>query len=549
MTCSQRCLVELTFKKELLDRLKPVYAARHDASDATSACLQGTRKAVLEDTESWFKDASTNAPFALLVAGIAGTGKTAIAHSVCMMLEKHLGATFFFSRDSIERRRPANVIPTLAYQLAYTSADIRQRICTALTNTPDIATRALQVQAQKLFAEALGTIDGQHMLPILVVIDALDECDKEAGQEGGQLIPLLFHHLSSLPFRVKVLITSRPEASIIRMQEKLTSAPRPFILHDIEKQVVNTDIEFFLRDECSKIADAKYIEEPWPAEEQMAKLVTKSDRLFIYAATAVRFIGDALFPKEALEIFLSAVAADVHTSHVMLDSVYRTVVQSLANQVQTSNSDRTFVLFRRVVGAIVVAQQPLSRRVISRLLREDANTVHGVLSPLYSVLDVGPGLDRPIRTFHLSFPDFITDQKRCGDDRVYIRTEEAHLFLFLECLRVMNEQLRKNICEIEDPGLFNTEVKDLAGSIERHISEELRYACVYWMDHLVQAEAFSEEMTSALSTFCHAQLLPWLEALSLTGHLRAAVEGIPRVIGWLKVCVLGWFGGIKFSGR
>jgi hypothetical protein len=490
---------------------------------------------MLEDTDIWFNDPSPDAPFALWVAGIAGTGKTTVAQSVCTMLENNLGATFFFSRDSAERRRPANVIPTLSYQLAYSNPILRQRICAAVTNNPDIASLALQVQAQKLFAKALSAIDGQHMPPILIVLDALDECDKEAGQEGGQLIPLLFHYLRSLPFRVKVLITSRPEASIRKMLEKLTSTTKPFVLHDIEARIVNADIELFLRTECSRIADAADIRKPWPAEEYILVLVKRSGRLFIYASTAVRFISDAVFPRDALEMFLSADGSDIYESHATLDSVYRTVVRSVATHGQSTSSDRIFLFFRRVVGVIIVAQQPLTREVISRLLREDPEKVHGILKPLYSVLDVSPEANHPIRTFHLSFPDFITSEKRCGDDRFYIRTEEAHLSVALECLRVMNEQLKKNICEIEDPGLFNTEMEDLSGRIEKYISGELRYACVYWMDHLFEVESFPKELERALTTFCKERLLHWLEGMSLLRQLRQAVEGIPRVITWLKV--------------
>jgi hypothetical protein len=91
----------------------------------------------------------------------------------------------------------------------------------------------VQKQAQALITDALRTANVDQFDPVLIVLDALDECDKEGGREGGDIIPLLFHHLFSLPFRIKVIITSRPEASIRKMLDEGTSPVQPYILHNI----------------------------------------------------------------------------------------------------------------------------------------------------------------------------------------------------------------------------------------------------------------------------------------------------------------------------
>jgi hypothetical protein len=119
---------------------------------------------------------------------------------------------------------------------------------------------------------------------------------------------------------------------------------------------------------------------------------------------------------------------------------------------------------------------------------------------------------------------------------------DTHLLLAIRCLRVMNRQLKQNICEIGNPSLLNSEVPDLAERRNRFISEELRYACVYWMSHLTSAStqtyAGVNEMERELSDFCTRYLLQWIEALSIVQELRSAVEGLPLACEWLKVRIV-----------
>jgi hypothetical protein len=522
----------------LLEKLEPVSAAFHNASSAAPSCLPGTREALLREIWLWFFSSSADASFALWLCGIAGTGKTAVAHSVCEMLEEHLGAAFFFSRDSVDRRRPSNVIPTLMYQLADFNSAFREYICRAIEDDRAIASRSMQKQAEKLVGDVLNSVDDGQIAPVLIVLDALDECDNGRGREGGDLIPLLFRYLSSSRAPFKILITSRPEATIQKMFDRYTTEARPYILHNIEARVVQADIAHFLRAEFDNIAVTRGIEPPWPREDQMEKLKTRSGCLFIYAATAIKFISMGRFPAQRLEMFLSADPSDLHLPHGALDSVYKSILQTVIEGAGSNQSDRIAALFRRVVGSIVALQRPFSKRALARFLNETLADVGEILEPLYSVLDVGLGNDHPIRPFHLSFPDFLADPRRCSDKRFYIQADETYFYLTAECLKVMNEQLKQNICEIEQPGLLNSEIEDLASRMETKISEELRYACVHWIDHLVTTYYVDEDLMGGLSIFCLHNLLNWIEVLSLLGQLRSAVEGIPEVIAWCEVRIL-----------
>jgi ABC-type dipeptide/oligopeptide/nickel transport system ATPase subunit len=518
-----------------LSELTPIKTAFYDADGAASACLPETRVALLADIKKWFMDDSPNHRSIFWLSGIAGTGKTTVSQSVCAMLKPHLGAVFFFSRNSAERRRPSSILPTLIYQLAYKRPAIQEAICDVIAQDPDISMKAVQIQFQKLISEGLMQVRGAGLAPVLFVLDAVDECNKEGGKEGGLFIPLLVSHLSDLPIRIKIFITSRPEASIQKMLVVPTASATCYVLHEIEKGVVQADIERYLRVEFAIIANNHDLAHPWPTHEQLQQLAERADGLFIYASTAIKFVSESIFPTRSLDMFLEA---NTHTSHVTyatLDNVYMQIICSIPREATGYSS----AIFRDVVGAIVVLQQPMSMQGLGKLLQVDINIIRGILLPLYSLLDI-KSLDRPIRVFHPSFPDFITNRERCTDTDLLVDVENVHLSLSVQCLTTMNNHLKQNICNIGNTSLLNSEITDLADRRTRHITEELQYACLHWMTHLASLQTVKgvEILVDELDTFCTDHLMHWIEVLSLYQKLRLVVEGLPGAYEWARVCVL-----------
>ena len=88
---------------------------------------------------------------------------------------------------------------------------------------------------------------------------------------------------------------------------------------------------------------------------------------------------------------------------------------------------------RSVLGAVVLAANPLSPSAIAKLLGLDIGDVFPLLSSLHSLLILSENIDEPVRPFHKSFSDFITDPSRCSDPRFYI-PPGTHIDVFLRCL-------------------------------------------------------------------------------------------------------------------
>ncbi|KIK66257.1 hypothetical protein GYMLUDRAFT_157802, partial [Collybiopsis luxurians FD-317 M1] len=148
-------------------------------------CNPGTRVQILEDIEEWATPLNPFNPFHALgywISGMAGTGKSTIAMSVCQKLKTKgvLAGSFFCSRQIPECRDYQLIIPTLCYQLAKFSTEFADALNTALAQELDIAIKRPNEQVKHLLTEPWREISGiykkKQCVPVFV-LDALDECE------------------------------------------------------------------------------------------------------------------------------------------------------------------------------------------------------------------------------------------------------------------------------------------------------------------------------------------------------------------------------------
>src|SRR5579872_1431690 len=118
-------------------------------------CLRGTRRGTLRDIEHWLADEQDRRVFWL--NGLAGTGKSTIAQTFAEMsfADGKLGASFFCSRDFVDRSNLRMVFPTLAFQLAYQYPSFREILLPVLKAIPDIGQESLCSQMEKLIVGPL----------------------------------------------------------------------------------------------------------------------------------------------------------------------------------------------------------------------------------------------------------------------------------------------------------------------------------------------------------------------------------------------------------
>jgi hypothetical protein len=155
---------------------------------------------------------------------------------------------------------------------------------------------------------------------------------------------------------------------------------------------------------------------------------------------------------------------------------------------------------------------------------------------IQSLLIFNEDSDQPVKPFHKSFPDFITDPSRCADERFYVSPGGLHSELVVNCLGLMDKGLERNILSLPHYSL-NSHVEDLEARIMNHISVALQYACRSWHIHLTMAKNYSPSIIPLLQLFLEKKFLAWLEVLSVLKATRTAVLALENLMSWLQeVC-------------
>ncbi len=192
-------------------------------------CHQGTHVALLDTIMEWAAPvapaADAGAHRVFWLDGMAGTGKLTVARTVARRCADRciLGASFFFTRGGGDLASVRKFITTIAVQLAAALPAAKPYICRALhAALLRITAAALQDQWRRLVLEPLAALCDarkrpffarQHLLPLVIVVDVLDECDSE--RETAALLGLLAFSATSETFPLlRVFLTSRPETPI-----------------------------------------------------------------------------------------------------------------------------------------------------------------------------------------------------------------------------------------------------------------------------------------------------------------------------------------------
>ena len=383
--------------------------------DPAPRCLPGTRKEVLEETDTWVK-AGNDGKSILWLHGPAGAGKSAIAQTVAETYARRgeLAASFFFARTVAGRNTLKHLFPTIAAQIAFSSPEKRQRLDKILKNEPCIAERVMG--SVDLVA---GLFKGRPSLvpssPFLVVIDGLDECQGRDDQRRA--LEQVSHMVNTQHVPLRFLIVSRPEAHLCDAFEELhpDAIAGKLSLYGDPKAL--GDVSTYLRSEFSRIYDSKrhrdvmeFVPKPWPSESVIDRLVSKSGGYFIYASTVIKFVDEENFsPVERLEQILGISHSTVPPS----DSAPFAELDKLYLQILSSCPTSNLPIIRYILG-FAVNHGGVDMFVIEALLRLPCGQAKLKLRGLRSLLSG----DLWIHVNHASFGDFLRDLERSKEYHV-----------------------------------------------------------------------------------------------------------------------------------
>ena len=479
-----------------------------------------------------------NEPPVYWLNGLAGTGKTTIAQTISetTFADGRLGASFFCSRDFEDRSNLHLIFPTIAVQLARKYPSFRSLFVPLARSDPGIAHDSLYNQMDRLIVRPLK----QTNISTVIIIDALDECNDE--EPASAILSVLGQFVSEIS-KVRFFVTGRPEPRIregFRLP-LLADATDVFVLHEVEPTQVESDIRLFFSQNFSELVRRRRGLDGWPTKEQLDLVCERAGGLFVYAVATIKFVDKQnSHPRTQLDLLLQSPENSAREGRIKfrpnttLDSLYTSILLEAFGDNDDPDSDPKV---QSILGAMTLAANPLSPSSIARLLGFDVEEVFSLFSSVQSLLILQEDIDSPVRPFHKSFPDFITDPNRCTDPRFHISPLDHHSRILVACLNLMDQTLVKNTCKLPE-GVTNSDVKDMAERIERYVEPALRYACRSWHVHLVGGYAGSVNMletSSALLRFLEGKFLCWLEILSVLGAVRVAVDALQATVDWLEV--------------
>jgi NACHT domain len=495
------------------------YQRQHDLT-----CLSNTRVDLLREIYSWADRESS--PSIFWLSGLAGTGKSTVARTVATKYsaDKALGASFFFTRGSGDLGHAGKFVTSIAVQLADYVSGLKRIICNAIAERSNITNQSLRDQWLHLILGPLSKLaSNSSQSRYILVLDALDECEDK---NNIQIILQLLGEVQSLKIvQLRVFLTSRPEVPIRNGFIQMFDVERQdFVLHNISSSIVDHDIRVFLEHNLKLIAQAQhFLRSDWPGEPVLQRLIQSASGLFIWAATACRFIREGKrFATRRLNMILEQSTKTINEPEKHLNKIYITVLRNcISPEYSDEEAEEQRFTLKSLLGSIVTLLSPLSIQSLSKLLSTPQDEVDQISDDLHAILNITEDPSHPLYIHHPSFRDFLLEKTRC--EEFWVDEKQAHQVLAESCIQILSISLKQDICGVDNPGLLAAEIE--RSRVEQMLSPEVQYACLYWSQHV---ERSGTQLCDNGQVHCFLQkhFLYWLEAL---GWMRKVSEGIHAI--------------------
>jgi len=320
----------------------------------------------------WANDPSSGGPRVFWLTGQAGSGKTTIAYTITKRFEKDgnadlhtvLGGSFLCSRQFEETGEQTRIVPTIAYQLARKCKSYADSLHHA--DKFDAVYHDVATQLKDLLVGPWQQSTRGPKLPLyLIVIDALDEIKANG---GSLFLRDLLTAIDEYNLRgFKFLVTSRTDPEVVTLCKSFTSEAVCWLQHvPIEEAAL--DIGTYLKVKLPKLASSP----------ELAELVRQADGLFIYAATAVKY----LTPRRSITVgeqtkmlknLLSKLYKPASASNAtfLIDALYRQIMFDAFSEFR----DEFLTCRLHILYTILCTAERTSTSVVGMLIAEGDDDV------------------------------------------------------------------------------------------------------------------------------------------------------------------------------
>ena len=352
-----------------------------------------------------------------------------------------------------------------------------------------------------------------------LIVDALDEC--QSGLE--QLLKLIVQILSDSSFKVKWLVSSRHRVDI----EEGLRLEKGKIELDLEKNVqdqVSHAVDAYIDHKVLELARLKKYDAKLQADVQ-SYLQKNSDGTFLWVALVCKQLADKkTLRRKTLSVLKS------------FPPGLRPFYQRMMEEIHAQTDSEDLELCKQILAACTLAYRPIRLEELISIaglpdeFSDDQESLRELVSLCGSFLIIRKAT---IYIVHQSAQDYLVEQ---ASTEIFPdgRTEEQQRIVS-RSIEAMDKVLQRDVYGLQHPGCSIDKVEHP----DPDPLAPIRYACVYWIDHLCEIESSHNEVglydNGTIDVFLRKHFLHWLEALSLIKGISHGVLAIANLVGLLTV--------------
>ncbi|WYZ39544.1 hypothetical protein EsH8_III_001458 [Colletotrichum jinshuiense] len=437
----------------------------------------------------------------LWIKGDPGKGKTMLMCGIIDDLERSGHKPVYFFCQATDTR--LNSAPAVLRGLIYLLLDREPSLISYVRQAYDHAGRQLFEDSNAWYAISkmlFSILEKLNGCSTCILIDALDECDTDL----SQLLDLIIEISTSS--RVKLIVSSRNQVNIMRKIQQIECRKRLSLeLKENANQVsqaVNAYIDYCVS-ELDEIQDDALLQVR--IRDEMRR---KASGTFLWVSLVIQEL------RKVNSWEIEEVIGEVPTG---LDALYDRMMRQIQQQERNKPE-----LCQKLLSTIVTSFRPLLLEELAVLADLPTNITNNQKHIENLIISCGSFLtiqDTTVYIIHQTAKDFLSRSMPL----FLSGTMQVHHGIVSKSLQVMSRTLRRDIYGLGDPGI---PIKDVVTPDHNPLAP-VRYACVYWFDHLQQSGRL---MDDEVYNFLNGNLLYWLEALSLLGEVSGGALIINKLL-------------------
>jgi hypothetical protein len=439
-------------------------------------------------------------PTIFWLRGDPATGKSiATGHVARYLEERNIECSIFFFRHSITgKSTAANMLCSLAWQMAFSNTYIREQLLSMQDDGITLDRNDSSMLWKTIFLARIFPIElhQDHFW----IIDALDE-----STDCEILCSLLAKVNKST--KLRVFISSRPVPTMERIfsQEKVAT-----VMESTSLETTLKDIRIYL----DLHADHLPVNSEEERESLVSQIVEKSNGNFLWTTLVVKELEQAVTQERVNQI--------LHSVPKGIDDLYLRILGTITSKKHSAN-----VVARAILRWVVCAARPLSIDELREALILD---IHETVPQLdkhagaicgYLVYVDKAGL---VHTTHQTVKDYLFRKKTSDDSGFALDRPEEHAKIAEICLSYLcSDALKTRRYRRTNMGT-NAPVR----------SAITDYVNLQFSGHLSRASLDNDRHLVALDRFFLTNSLTWLELVAAKNDLAPLTETAKNLKVFLK---------------